>query len=140
MRNILSLSDKIGTFRFWRILTNFWTGVFYIAILYDFFYANALSQSDILVAVAAIYCGSLAIYSAEKEFRRWHHMHNSIHPGEVYAIIWTFFIAFLIIAQVVLELDYKMPAEISASYIAVISILALTRESKNIFKNRSKRA
>lgn len=140
MRLLLAISDKIGTFRFWRILTNFWTGVFYIAIVYDFFGENALAKSDILIAIAAIYCASLAIYSTEKEFRRWHDMHNSMHPGEVYAVIWTAFVLFLICAQLFLDLDYKIPAEISASYIAVISILALTRESKNLHKRKAKRS
>jgi hypothetical protein len=89
-----------------------------------------------MIAIAAIYCASLAIYSAEKEFRRWHHMHKSMHPGEFYALIWTVFIILFISTQAYLHLPYKMPAEVSASYIAVISILAITRESKNLYKKR----
>lgn len=132
------MSDKIGNFRFWRLVVNFWTGVFFTVILYDFFVDNVFAQSDILVAIAAIYCASLAIYSAEKEFRRWHHMHDSIHPGEMYVIIWTIFIIFLIVAEAVIESEYHMPTEVSASYIAVISILALTRESKNMYAKKGK--
>jgi hypothetical protein len=136
MRLLLNWSDKVGNFRFWRIVVNFWTGVFYVAIVYDYFTENLLAKSDIMIAIAGIYCAALAIYSAEKEFRRWHHMHASMHPGELYVIIWTIFIIALVAAQTMLRLPYHMPAEVGASYIAVISILALTRESKNFFKRK----
>jgi hypothetical protein len=138
MKSFLLISERVGNFRFWRRIVNFWTFVFFSAIVYDFAKANVLTDSDILLAIAGIYCASLAIYSAEKEFRRWHHMHKSMHPGETYAIIWTIFIIALIVAQAILRLPYRMPPEVSASYIAVISILAITRESKNLYKKKEK--
>ncbi len=132
--------EKFGSFSVWRYLTNFWTLVFFTAIVYDFFSANALVHSDIMLAIAAIYAAALAIYSAEKEFRRWHHMHHhSMHPGELYAIVWTIVILFLIVGDTFYNMDYHIPAEISASYIAVISILAITRESKNFYKRKHKK-
>lgn len=139
MNLILRLSQKIGNSRFWRTMANFWTIVFFAAIAYDFWNENALAKSDIMVAVAAIYCACLAIYSTEKEFRRWHHMHSSIHPGEIYVILWTIFVLALVVAQAYLHLDYRMPAEVSASYVAVISILALTRESKKLYRKKGRR-
>lgn len=139
MRHLLRFSEKIGNFRFWYLVVNFWTVIFYIVIAYDFFHHNILDENNIVLAVAGIYCAALAIYSAEKEFRRWHHMHSSVHPGEVYAIIWTLFIITLIVVQVILHNDYEMPPEVSASYIAVISILALTRESKNLYKKKGRK-
>ncbi len=138
----MSLLDRIqrmGSFKAWHSLVNFWTFVFFAAILYDFFNDNFLSHSEILLGIAGIYGASLAIYSAEKEFRRWSHMHKSIHPGEVYAITWTILIIFLIFGAAFYGLPYHMPSEVSASYVAVISILAITRESKNFYKKRSKK-
>ena len=130
---------KAGSFSFWRHMVNFWTIIFFIAIIYDFLNANVLSDNEILLAIAAIYTALLAIYSAEKEFRRWHHMHNtSLHPGEVYAIVWTILVLALIVSEVLWNLPYHMPAEVSASYIGVIGILALTRESKNYYKKKNK--
>lgn len=140
MKTLLSVSEKIGNFRFWRLVVNFWTGIFFTAITYDFFADNIFARSDIMIAIAGIYCASLAIYSAEKEFRRWHHMHDSMHPGELYVIVWTIFIIFLIAAEVIIHPQYHMPAEVSASYIAVISILALTRESKNMYKKGGRKS
>ena len=131
---------KAASFNAWRHLVNFWTILLFIAIIYDFFHANVLSDSDILLAIAAIYTAFLAIYSAEKEFRRWHHMHGaSLHPGELYTILWTILVIFLIVGDVVWGLPYHMPPEVSATYIGVIGILALTRESKNYYKRRNKK-
>ncbi len=139
MRSLLRLSERVGNFRFWYIMVNFWTIMFFGVITYDFFHHNILDETHVVLAVAGIYCAALAIYSAEKEFRRWHHMHNSMHPGEVYALVWTLFVVSLIVAQIVLHIDYHLPPEIGASYIAVISILALTRESKNMYKKQGKK-
>jgi uncharacterized membrane protein YhaH (DUF805 family) len=136
MKLILNLSEKIGKFGFWRGLVNFWTVVFFSAIVYDFLNHNILDENNIILTIAGIYCACLAIYSAEKEFRRWHRMHDSLHPGEFYAILWTILIIGIVIAQPLLGLEYKMPPEVSASYIAVISILAITRESKNFYQRK----
>ncbi len=134
------LLQKFGSFNVWRYLTNFWTFIFFTAILYDFYNDNVLVHSDIMIAIAAIYAAALAIYSAEKEFRRWHHMHeNSMHPGEMYAIVWTVLVVLLILGDTFYNMNYHIPAEISASYIAVISILAITRESKNFYKRKNKK-
>ena len=138
MFNYLKKISRVGSFGAWRILVNFWTLIFFAAIVYDFFNANVLAENEIILALASIYCAALAIYSAEKEFRRWHHMHDSIHPGEFYLIVWTILVLLIIIGNIFLKLPYRMPIEVSASYIAVISILALTRESKNYYKKRNK--
>ncbi len=128
--------QKLGSFSMWRKITNFWSFVCFAAILYDFFHANVLAESNILLAIAGIFAASLAIYSAEKEFRRWHDMHTSIHPGEAYVILWTFLIIFLIVYGIIFHIPYHMPVEVGASYIAVITILAITRESKNFYKRK----
>ena len=127
----------LGSFTMWRKVTNFWSLIFFLAIIYDFFEDNVLAHNEILLAISAIYCASLAIYSAEKEFRRWHHMHSSIHPGEVYSIVWTGLILVLIITSIIFKIPYHMPPEVSAAYIAMISILAITRESKNFYKKNN---
>ena len=122
----------------WRYMVNFWTFAFFTSIIYDFYNENVLAENEILLAVAGIYGAALAIYSAEKEFRRWHHMHSSIHPGEVYLIVWTLLILYIIVADIVMRPHYHMPIEVSGSYIAVISILAITRESKNYYKKKKR--
>jgi len=130
--------QKTGSFRSWRTIVNLWSVVFFTAIIYDFFTENSLAHEDVILAISAIYCAALAIYSAEKEFRRWHHMHASIHPGEVYVILWTILMVFIIAGNIAFMPGYHIPAEVSASYVAAITILALTRESKNYYKRRHK--
>lgn len=138
MAFILNLSERVGKFGFWRGLVNFWTVVFFAAIVYDFLHGNVLDENHVILTVAGIYCASLAIYSAEKEFRRWRKVHQGFHPGELYAILWTILIVGLIAAQALTDIEYKMPPEVSASYIAVISILAITRESKMAYRKKGR--
>jgi hypothetical protein len=130
---------KAGSFGTWRSIVNFWSFVFYVAIVYDFLHENALSDNEIMLGIASIYCAVLAIYSAEKEFRRWHNMHDGIHPGELYLVTWTVLIVGIIASAIIFQLPYHMPVEVSASYIAVITILAITRESKNFYKRKNKK-
>ena len=123
---------------FWRQLTNFWTLVFFAVIIIDFIYDNALNHADIILPVAVIYSAVLAIYSAEKEFKRWHDHHTGRHPGEVYTILWTVIIIGVFIARFVFHTDYEMPHEVSGVYVVVISILAITKESKALYRKGKK--
>ncbi len=134
-----SNKTSLKPFKFWRWVTNVWTFVFFVAIIYDFYTTNALVANDVLLALAAIYAASLGVFSAEKEFRRWNNMHDSMHPGELYTLVWTLLIVFLFVGGIFINKSYRLPAEVSASYIAVISILAITRESKNIYRQKKKR-
>lgn len=136
MAILIRLSERVGQFGFWRILTSFWTLVFFAAIGYDFLHENVLADNNVILTVAGIYCASLAVYSAEKEFRRWRRYHDSFHPGELYAVLWTLLILVIIGGQALTDISYRMPPEVSASYIAVISILAITRESKTAYRRR----
>jgi hypothetical protein len=136
--SILERLQRLGSFGSRRKTVNFWTFIFFAAIIYDFFNDNIVSKHDILLAIAGVYGALLAIYSAEKEFRRWHKAHKSVHPGEVYSILWTILILFLIVGGIFYRVGYHIPAEVTASYVGVIGILAITRESKNFYKKRQK--
>lgn len=129
----MAVMKMVATTFFWRNITKIWTVVFFAAIIYDFFTANSLEKSELLLPIAVIYDAVLAIYSAEKEFKRWHDSHETIHPGEVYVILWTLLVFGLLIASVAEHIDYRIPPEVSASYIVVIGILAITRESKHFY-------
>lgn len=128
--------ERLGTLGSWRFFVNLWTAIFFLATAYDALHHNILAENEVLLAIAAIYTAFLAIYSAEKEFRRWHHMHSSIHPGELYVIIWTVLVLSLILFASIVDTSYHIPIEVSATYIAVIGILAITRESKNFYSRR----
>ena len=118
----------------WRYLLTIWSLFLFAAIIWDFVTNNGLA--GLIGPIAAIYTAGLAIYSAEKEFERWNDYYNERHPGEVYVIVWTVIIFGIFIAQAVLKKPYVMPPEVVATYIAVISILAITKKSKGYYHHK----
>jgi hypothetical protein len=120
--------------KIWRILTNFWTIVFIVFIILDFSHKNAY---DFLVPpLSVIYIGALGLYVGTKEFDRWYKIHNGRHPGELFIIAWTALIGSLICTSFILGAEYKIPPEIIAVYIAVLSIFALTQKSKGLYEHK----
>jgi uncharacterized membrane protein YhaH (DUF805 family) len=124
---------------FWRRSTNFWTIIFFIAIVADFVTENGLDENGLILIIAVFYTAFLAVYSAEKEFKRWHNYNQTMHPGELYVILWTILIICLVSAHLYFHGSYELPAEVRATYIVVIGILAITKESKKLYKDTSKR-
>jgi hypothetical protein len=118
----------------WRIFLNFWSVCTFLVIIYDFVLDNAIH--DVLIPLLAIYTAALALYSAEKEFERWHHLYSKTHPGEMYVLFWTVLIVSLFILDIIFKKAYEMPSEIVATYIVVLGILTITKRSKNIFLSK----
>lgn len=118
-------------FNFWRYLINVWSVVFFVVIVMDFLVKN--SYSDILNVLAVVYVSILAIYVSNKEFERWYDKHLSKHPGEIFVIIWSVLVFGLFILSFVFDGDYQMPNSVISSYIAVLTILAVTRKSKQMY-------
>jgi len=121
-----------GNFEFWRYLINSWTILFFVVIIYDFITANAIIE--ILDMISVVYVAILAIYVSNKEFERWYHRHNRQHPGEVFVIFWSILIFVLVILNFVRQGAYHIPGSIISSYIAVLTILAVTRKSKMAYQ------
>lgn len=124
----------VKDFRFWRYLINVWSVLFFVAIIYDLLTNN--SCIEVLNIMSMIYIGILAIYVSNKEFERWYHRHHGQHPGEIFVIIWSILVFILIISSLVFKNDYQIPAAVISSYIAVLTILAVTRKSKQIYQSR----
>lgn len=122
-------NDKVLDHNLWRYLVNFWTIVLYLAIADDFFIGNGLSE--FLGPICAIYIALLAVYSAEKEFERWHDYHIGRHPGEMYVFIWTILVVVLLVLEVLHYHNYKIPSEVFTAYIVAVGILAITKKSKS---------
>lgn len=118
-------------FNFWRHLINFWSIVFFTVIVLDFFANNA--YNDLLNILTAIYISTLAIYVSNKEFERWYDKHESKHPGEIFVVAWTALVFFLFFLDFAYRRDYQMPNSIISSYIAVLTMLAVTRKSKQMY-------
>ena len=118
----------------WWCLTSFWTIVVFIAIGWDFYKNNGFEKFTTPLLV--LYIALLAIYAGDKEFERWHDIHQSAHPGELFVVAWTILIAVIFFLNFILENTYQISAEVISAYIAVLSILAITRRSKILYKKK----
>lgn len=133
----MAKDDKLMNVKVWRYLVNFWALVLYVAIIADFFQGNGLSE--FLGPISAIYIAALAIYSAQKEFERWHDYNIGRHPGEVYVFVWTLLIILLLVLEIIYHGSYKLPNEVFTTYIVVIGVLAITKRSKKNYRIAKKR-
>jgi uncharacterized BrkB/YihY/UPF0761 family membrane protein len=106
-------------------------------IVLDFYNFNALS--GLLNIFATVYISILAIYVSNKEFDRWYDRHESRHPGELFVIIWSILMVFLFILSFVFSNHYQIPNSVISSYIAVLTMLAVTRKSKEIYGAKHKK-
>lgn len=121
--------------RIWRILTNFWTLVMVIFLIVDFFSFNKFEY--LMATFSVIYTAVLSLYVGTKEFERWCDVYQERrHPGEIFIIIWTALMAFLLSAKVILDGKYSISPEAVADYLIVLSLFALTRRSKRICATR----
>ncbi len=125
---------RLNKTSFWWHLTSFWTIIVFLAIGWDFYQNNGFA--NFTTPLLVLYIALLAIYAGDKEFERWHHTHRSTHPGELFVIAWTLLIVGIFILNIVLDKPYKISGEIISAYIAVLSILAITRRSKNLYQKR----
>ncbi len=121
-------------FKFWRYLINIWSVLFFLVVIADFLTNNGCR--GILDVLSTVYIASLAIYASDKEFERWYHHHHGQHPGEIFVIIWTVLIFLLIISGFIWPHPYELPGSVISSYIAVLTILAITRKSKEVYKRK----
>lgn len=125
------MTSILNSSRLWRWMTNFWTFVSFMLIFENFRLPGSLSH--LLGPVLAIYVAILAIFSAEKEFERWHWYNKSRHLGEIYVVLWTITIFSLFALSYFYNSSYRIESEIFSTYIVVLGILAITRKSKQIF-------
>ncbi len=126
----MSIENPVIKDAFWRYITNLWCIISYIAIILDFYYDHILAE--ILPSVLVIYVALLVIFAGVKEFERWYEFRTDRHPGEIFVIGWTVLVIGIMIATVVMHKEYKLPEEVISTYIAVLSIMAITQKSKKL--------
>jgi hypothetical protein len=123
--------------RIWRWLTNLWTVLFVAFLIWNFF---AMNRYDFMIApLSVIYAGVLSLYAGTKEFERWYEFHEGRHPGEWFVIGWTALIFTLLALSFVLGKGHTVSPETIADYIMVLSIFALTQQSKRLYEHKHKK-
>ncbi len=121
--------------RFWKHLSNLWTFVAIGFFLFDFFTID--KYNSYAAAISIIYITILGIYVGTKEFDRWQNSHHSKRKGELFVILWTVLILFFVIMAIASEGKYKIPSEFTATYIALLSVFALTQRSKFLHNKKT---
>lgn len=120
--------------KLWWYLLNLWTLVVFAAIIFNFVRNGVYDKQ--MDALLVIYIALLAIYAGDKEFERWHDKHNSRHPGEVFVLVWTALMIGLAICQFIFDKPSGLTSDVVAAYIAVLSVLAVTRRSRSLYAKR----
>lgn len=131
------IDDKIISVSVWRHLVSLWSIVIYSVILIDYYTHNGLPE--FLGPVSAVYIAILAVYTAQKEFERWHDYNIGRHPGEVYVFAWTILIVVLLVLEFTHRDLYKLPDIVFTTYIVVLGILAITKKSKENYLNKNRK-
>lgn len=121
-----------NNFDFWRKLINAWSFFFFAIIIIDFIYLNA--YKGVINAVATVYVSILALYVSNKEFERWYDNHKESHPGEVFVLVWSVLVGVLFILDMAYGEAYELSGAVISTYIAVLTILVITRKSKELYK------
>lgn len=111
--------------------------MFFALIIADFLQGN--NYQEILNAVATIYISILAIYVSNKEFERWYDRHEESHPGEIFVIMWSGLVICLLILDFIYDSHYAIPGSVVSAYIAVLTILVITRKSKELYCRKKRR-
>ncbi len=123
-------------YHFLRWVTTLWNVILFALIILDFAHNN--EYTEFIEPIAILYIGTLALYSVEKEFERWYEYHIGRHPGEVYVVAWTALLVGITVAKLVLHNEYRIPSEVVSTYIGVLGLLAITKKSKEFYKELHK--
>ncbi len=126
-----------SSLKFWRNLTAVATLLLFSIIIWDFIVRNI--DSNVLSTMSALYAMVLSIFTANKEFERWHDYHKEKHPGEIYVIGWTILFFGLMISDYIFKMNYEIPHQVVAVYILVLGILAITKKSSHLYKAKKRR-
>lgn len=117
-----------------RRFVNAWTLIILPFIVVSFFVGHRLEY--LVVPIAVLYTGLLALYVGTKEFDRWYHTHRGRHPGEWFVILWTLVMVFLFGASIVMGPEHTLHSDLVAVYVAVLTLYAFTHKSKELHRQK----
>ncbi|MEK7512902.1 MAG: hypothetical protein AAB601_01765 [Patescibacteria group bacterium] len=123
-------NEARGGRRLWQTLTNGWTVLYIAFVVANFFSGDA--WHFLTVPLSTLYIGVLGIYVGTKEFERWYENYRGARRGELFVAVFTALIVGLFAVSFVVDGAYVVPADVVASYIAVLSIFAITQKSKEL--------
>ena len=120
----------------WQLVTNFWTLAYIAFIVINFLSQNA--YEFLAGPFSALYIGVLSIYVGSKEFDRWHEGKQRRRRGEIFVVVFTVVMAFLLGGALFFGESYRVPSDVVATYIAVLSIFVITQKSKYWYEKKQR--
>ena len=113
-----------------RWLAGFWGWITIFLFVVNFIKGDKYTVG--ITSAAIIYATILAMYAGSKEYQRWsrHHNFESRYFGEVYVAVWSLVMTAFVLIAIFSGNQYRIPGEFPATYLMVVSIFILSRESK----------
>ncbi|MBI4090560.1 MAG: hypothetical protein HY422_00900 [Candidatus Komeilibacteria bacterium] len=127
----MKTKNNVTNLFFWKYMVNAWSFAAFMLFVLHFFSRGFFGVADSFIAV--IYPAVLTIYTGQKEFSRWRSKKfSSRFFGEFFVVAWTaVFITFVFIS-VISRGQYQVSLEMVTTYLAVLSIYAVTLKSKEM--------
>ena len=121
---------ELNNLNFWKYLTNFWSLLTMLIFAAAFFAPEIFNC--VLSSISIIYAAILSIYVGSKEIARWRNKDFvSKHFGEFFLIVWTIIIVSMILLSIINK-NFEMRAEFTATYITILGLFAISQKSKTI--------
>ncbi len=131
MFNSVKNERRLKSFLFWKHMVNGWSIVTFVVYFLHFFWRAQFESADSLIAI--IYPAVLTIYVGQKEFLRWKDKKFTSHfAGEYFVHIWTAVFVFFVLTSVLSGGRYQVTFEMVTTYVAVLSVYAVTQQSKRL--------
>lgn len=122
--------------KFWRFFSSFWGMLYFIVAIINFFGEGPYEY--ILGPLGTVYIASLGIFVGGKEFDRWHDKHPGKRRGEMFVVAFSLLMLIFFIFSFVTNGGYKITPDITATYIAVLSVFVIGQKSKELYGTRNK--
>lgn len=120
----------------WRLLTQLWTVTYLAFLILNFFAQNKYEY--LASPFSALYVGILALFVGTKEFSRWYEGQENNRHGEWFVATFSVIVFFLVGGALVLGERYRVQTDVAATYIAVLTIFAISRQSKELHKKKKR--
>lgn len=133
INNFLNAFSKIIPAPLWRGIIHVWSVAAMLIFAYEF--SNGNPRPEITVDLSIIYIIVLTVYVGTKEFRRWSNSRLTRRYGELYVLAWTVMMLIFMILTAINK-NLHISPDLAATYIAVISLFAVARESKRIYRQQ----
>jgi len=122
--------------KFWRFFSSFWGVLYFTVAAINFF--GETQYEYIIGPLGTVYIASLGIFVGSKEFDRWHDKHPGKKRGEMFVVTFSLLMLVFFIFSFITKGEYQVTPDVTAVYIAVLSVFVIGQKSKELYGTRNK--